>query len=372
LAFKEENYSMPFLQKIKITLLELFRSPVPTTARVFHKLFSVFKRRQIERLRETTSHSPLMLQIETTNVCNAACIFCAYPGMKREKGVMSMPLFERIVKEYAEMGGSAVSLTPVVGDALLDPHLLERLRILKAHPAIRQITLTTNGIALEKYSDEEVRSLLESLSCIQVSIGGLDRATYKAMYGTDRFVQVQAAMERLLALKTTVSIPANITFAFRTNDWKFTRRFRKQLSGYRQQGVDICHMWAYANYGGQVETGAKIGLTIVDSQPDKQKTCIFPRIHAAVCWDGTVTACACTDLECRQLKIGHIGEEALSGILSGEKRTRILDSFGKDALVDICRKCSAYQPDTDFADPCFDGVHPNKPLPLDFFRNKMT
>ena len=60
---------------------------------------------QVLRLQEITRQTPLILQIETTNVCNARCVFCAYPKMKREKGIMSMPLFERIVQEYAAMAG---------------------------------------------------------------------------------------------------------------------------------------------------------------------------------------------------------------------------------------------------------------------------
>lgn len=360
------------LQKIKITLRELFRSPVPTTARVCRKLLPFLKGKQIKRLREATAKAPLMLQIETTNVCNAACAFCAYPAMKRDKGVMSIPLFEQVVRQYAAMGGSAVSLTPVVGDALLDPHLLERLRILKSEPGIGQVTLTTNGIALERYSDEDLRTLLSSLFCLQVSVGGLDAETYSRMYGVDRFRQVQAGIKRLLELKPEVQGCANISLAFRTSDWRFTTRFQKELAEYRSKGVYVSHIWAYANYAEQVETGAKIGLTILDSKPDKQKTCIFPRIHVAVCWDGTVTACACTDLEGSQLRIGRLDGESLADILTGEKRAGVLASFGKGTLAQVCRRCSAYQPDADFAEPCFCSVHPGQQLPLAYFQTMMT
>ncbi len=313
-----------------------------------------------------------MLQIETTNVCNAACIFCAYPGLKRKKGVMSLPLFEKIIGEYEKMGGTAVSLTPVVGDAFLDPHLIDRIRMIKAHPGIKQISVTTNGIALNKYSDEDLLYVLESLSCIQVSIGGLYRATYTMMYGVDKFDQVHASLERLMKLKSSVSSAANLTFAFRTTDWKFMGRFKKQIQAYRRQGVFISHMWAYGNYGELVKKGGKHNLMVFEKRPDKNKTCIYPSIHAAICWDGKVTACACTDLECAYLRIGNVEEEGLAEILSGKKRTGMLDSFEKNVLTDLCRKCSAYRPDTAFAHPCFREVHAGRPLPLDFFHYMMT
>jgi hypothetical protein len=192
------------------------------------------------------------------------------------------------------------------------------------------------------------------------------------MYGVDRFPQVRAAIERLLALKTTVPDCADISLAFRTSDWQFTTRFRKELAEYRSKGAYVSHIWAYANYAGQVETGAKIGLTILDSKPDKQKTCIFPRIHAAVCWDGSVTACACTDLEGSQLRIGRLDREPLAEILTGEKRAGVLASFGKGALAQVCNKCSAYQSDADFSEPCFCAVQPGRQLPLAYFRTMMT
>jgi len=285
---------------------------------------------------------------------------------------MSLSLFEKIISDYENIGGKAVSLTPVVGDALLDPHLLDRMRILKAHPGIKQISVTTNGIALDRYSDEDIRYLLESLYCIQISIGGLDKATYEMMYGVDKFAQVHASMDRLITLNSTVSSAAHLTFAFRTTDWKFTGRFKKQLKAYRQHGVYISHMWAYGNYGDIVKKGGKYNLMVFETRANKRKTCIYTSIHSAISWDGTVTACACTDLECTQLRIGNVEEESLAGILSGNKRVAILDSFEKGALPALCSKCSAYRPDSAFAHPCFSEVNPDQPLPLDFFHYMMT
>jgi len=59
-------------------------------------------------------------------------------------------------------------------------------------------------------------------------------------------------------------------------------------------------------------------------------------------------------------------------ILAGRRRGGILESFGKGAPADVCRKCSAYQPDTIFALSFFSDVHPGRALPPDFFRNIMT
>lgn len=316
-------------------------------------------------LRAGARERPLILQLETVNVCNAACIFCSYPTMKRPKGVMELALFEKIAADYAAFGGGALSFTPVVGDALLDPHLLRRLELLEALPAIDQITLTTNGIALERYSDSQVRYLLERLFCIQVSIGGLDRESYGAQYGVDRFRETHEAMERLIRLSRELERPARLTFAFRTDDWRFTRRFRKELSGYRRRGVFVSHIWSYDNYAGVVTKDVHPELSIRETPAQKRLACAYPSVHMAVCWDGRVTACGCVDFECDKLRIGDARDSSLAEIWRGPRHTGILDSFPRGALAPVCRDCSAYTPDTLFAQPFFKKV---RPLTLGFFQ----
>ncbi len=347
----------------------LLTAPMKTSQEVYRSLLFRFKLpEQVVRLQEHTRMVPLIIQIETINVCNARCAFCAYPSMKRKKGVMSLDLFERIITDYSAMGGGPVSFTPVVGDALLDPHLLERLKVLEAYPAINQLTLTTNGIALDQYSDDEVRHLLAAFYCIQVSIGGLDAATYGMLYGVEKFAKVREAMERLLNLKDTVAQPANITFAFRTNEPKFEAHFKEQLDEYRRRGAFISHICSYANYSGVVKEDEQRKLAVLSSPGRKHRICTYGSVAMSVCWDGTITACGCVDFDADRLTIGHAAREELAAVWSGEKRTAILTSFEKGRLLPICQDCSAYRPSTDFVLPHFNGIQPHRPLPLDFFR----
>jgi MoaA/NifB/PqqE/SkfB family radical SAM enzyme len=356
-----------FTQKLKIFLMEFIRAPRATSALVGRLVMQRFASGQVARLRETARQSPFILQIEGTNVCNAVCVFCANTHMQRPKGVMSLPLFEKIVKDYAGMGGGPVSLTPIIGEALLDPHLLERLRILRSNAAINQISLTTNALALDKYTDEEVCSLLETLYTIQVSIGGLDAVTYERMYGIDRFTHVERAMERLLSLNATVAQPAHITFAFRTNDWQFESRFRNTLDGYRQRGAFISHIWTYANYAGLVKDDENLNLVVMKSGQNKRNACIYASVAMSICWDGTITACGCADFEGTRLTIGNAVTESLADVWAGKKRTGLLDSFAEGKIPPMCRECSAYQGDTTFASAFFKNVMPHQPLPLDFY-----
>ena len=67
---------------VKILLVEFAKSPMHTLAEIGRRFLPQGGiSPQVQRMREITNATPLILQIETTNVCNSACVFCAYPNM---------------------------------------------------------------------------------------------------------------------------------------------------------------------------------------------------------------------------------------------------------------------------------------------------
>ncbi len=354
-------------------LLNLIESPLKTlreTGRGFYQKRVMTP--QARQVKQASMEAPLLLQVETTNVCNALCIFCACPNLKRQKGVMNLPLFEKIIDQYIEMGGGPVSLTPLMGDPLLDPHLLQRLEILKSRPDIKQISFTTNAINLGKYTDEDVRCLLGSLYYMQVSVGGLDSATYEKMYGVNTFAQVRESMERLMKIREEIPNPAHLTFAFRTNDRHFEKRNNDELDSFRQRNVFVSHICSYANYAGAVESDKNNNLVVLRGRGERTRACLSLSLSLAVCWDGAITACGCADYEADQLPIGNVADDHLADVWPGRKRTGFLGSFGKSAPPRICRNCSAYTPETYFGSACFKGIQPHGQLPLDYYRQIMA
>ena len=359
---KPGNYGFIRTNLKKVKNLLLLYSPLAAFIRFCMNLSC---NGQIEHIRELTRKAPFILELETTNICNSACVFCSYPYTKRKKGVMSMQMFQKVVEDYVQMGGGVVNLTPIDGEPLIDPHLIERIEILKEHKETQQIMMTTNGIALNKYSDQEIRRLLEDLYLIKLSIGGLDAVTYKSMFNVDCFSQVMNGIDRLIKIRDEVSSPAYISFSFRTNDPSFEARFKPQLDEYREKSIDIIHTHVFTNNCGSLEIDSEKKIDVGRASSKKRLTCAFPCMSMVVCWDGVVSACD-EDAEVKDLRIGHVENESLAEIWTGKKRQEILDSFVRGKLTAACSKCSAYQPDTIFADPIFKGLKPNQTLPRDF------
>ena len=71
---------------------------------------------------------PDRLYIETTNLCNARCVFCMYPKIHGTFPIeyMEKSLFENVVNDYINMGGREISLTPTVADPFTDKYFAER------------------------------------------------------------------------------------------------------------------------------------------------------------------------------------------------------------------------------------------------------
>ena len=46
---------------------------------------------------------PDIAQIESTNICNAKCVFCPRDEMHRDEGIMDMALFKKIADECAAL-----------------------------------------------------------------------------------------------------------------------------------------------------------------------------------------------------------------------------------------------------------------------------
>src|SRR6266705_1178700 len=92
---------------------------------------------------------PFELHLELTNLCNADCVFCPYQFQTRETQFMPDEVFHKAVDDYVSSGGGSMGLTPIVGDALIDPKFVARVNYLRSRPTIDRIWLTTNAILLD-------------------------------------------------------------------------------------------------------------------------------------------------------------------------------------------------------------------------------
>lgn len=156
---------------------------------------------------------PFELHLELTNLCNANCIFCPYQYQERQTQTMSDEVFSKAVSDFISIGGGSVGLTPVVGDALIDPQFLARVRYLRSLPQIDRIWLTTNAILLDRFGVEEV--LRSGINAINISTAGFDHDMYERVYRNRSYQRMRRNVEELVARNAANGKPVSITICLR-------------------------------------------------------------------------------------------------------------------------------------------------------------
>ena len=97
-----------------------------------------------------------------------------------------------------------LDLTPVVGDPLVDPGLLDYA---VKQAKIQTVGLTTNAILLDK-SDNYKRIIDHGIGDVFISTQGTSKAMYEQVYGVNQFDAVMSGLRHLLEYNKSQGEPA--------------------------------------------------------------------------------------------------------------------------------------------------------------------
>jgi radical SAM protein with 4Fe4S-binding SPASM domain len=284
--------------------------------------------------------------IEPTNICNADCTFCGYSFLKKPKSTMTIDTFKRTVDDYASVGGGELSLTPTVGDPLVDGKILEKIAYARSIPQIRSIFLYTNGILLDKFGYEEV--LTSGISRLAISTYMGSREGYKHYYGKDEYPRVVQNIIETLRKNLGLGEPVRITLHLRCEGdesiWKSTDEYAEiaPLVG----DSNIFFMKEYDNWGGLIEPEDIPDGTVLQvplSAEEKSKSPCFEmyrRVHVLV--NGNVGVCVCRDME-GEINIGNIEHATIKEIWQGDKLKEYRSNWTKGILPQVCIECTRYE-----------------------------
>lgn len=286
---------------------------------------------------------PHALYVEGTNICNAKCVFCAYPQMERPKVTMPMELFRKAVDEHLAVGGREVDLTPIVGDPFVDKFLFERLDYLAALPRVRRFHFYTNAILMRPGAAERLMGYGERF-WIFCSFGGFDRATYGRIMGVDKFDDAVANIRRLIEAKIAVKSAIRVQVNLRVPKGSETGEFWEYLQRRKAEGViGVDGVDDYDNWGGMISDEALRGSRLVPKPPPAHRgACRRLLTGPVVLADGRVNACCCRDVEAT-LIIGDITRRPLGDILAGPELKGLIARHERGDFPAICRSCTKYQ-----------------------------
>ncbi len=100
-----------------------------------------------------------------------------------------MDLFKKTVDDYASQGGGSLSMTPTVGDPLVDGKILEKISYARSVARIGSIFLYTNGILLDKFGYEQ--TLQSGITRLAISTYVGSQEGYEHYYGKDEYTELE-------------------------------------------------------------------------------------------------------------------------------------------------------------------------------------
>lgn len=265
------------------------------------------------------------IMIETTNICNAKCEFCANPKLKRKKMVMSDEIFNLIISKIKnEQIIVEKFILHLNGEPFTDRKLIERIKILKQEFPNSPIWFTTNFNLPNREQIDEL--LISGVDTITISINSIEKNKYEEIMGIEyekTIKNVEYILKKNKELNKSINIRVSIVD---TGNSHIVKQFQDK---YRELAeVRVIRL---GNWGGH-ETENRIVHESIDIQSCddlNNQICFLSNGEFAIC---------CFDAE------GMVGMNIKDvGILdtfnSGEYaklRRKLKTSGKKDTICDTC------------------------------------
>jgi hypothetical protein len=319
-------------------------------------------KRALRHMENVCAERPIGINIETRTLCNAKCVFCARSKLKTNDAVMTMEVFEKICSDFSGIGGGGLGFSPLIGETLLDPFLMERVRLLGNYPNIHP-NIYTNAISFEKYDDNALEVILSAMRHLDISIGGLDRESYKLMFGADRFDTVWNSLSRISRINSKIARSCKISLHIRTNNKMGVLKSEKYRELKGRMGFSCSDVAdSFSPWGGLInKEDLPEGASLIQRDNSSSlEACLIPMMNIMFLPSGKALACSCMDAQ-GILQAGDINESSIREIWKGDAFTRIRNSFKDGNIGELCRTCSYYIPyKYYFSNPSLASFSPDK------------
>jgi radical SAM protein with 4Fe4S-binding SPASM domain len=277
--------------------------------------------------RERARHLPDIVQIESTNLCNAKCVFCPRDEMHRRQGVMDMDLFKKVVDECAALGITHVRVHNY-GEPFLDRQLVDKVRYAKAR-GIKEVGMISNGSLI---TEPIARGMIEAgLDAINISVDASGKETFERTRVHLDYDTVIGNIRTLARLRKEMGRkrPKLILSFVRQGNTADEQAFIKEWS----RIADKVHVTDLHNWAGTL-----------NAKSDVHFPCYRIWLTFTVLWDGRVSLC-CADFDGRHI-LGDLRTSTISEIWNSPAYLAVRRQQLQDGGPEICRSCDLPKKDS--------------------------
>ena len=277
--------------------------------------------------RDRAPRMPDIVQIESTNICNAKCVFCPRDDMHRRQGIMTVALFRKIVDECVELGITHVRMHNY-GEAFIDKKLVEKVRYAK-QKGIQEVGMISNGSLI---TEQIARGMIDAgLDAINISVDASGKEVFESTRVGLKYDKVIANIERLVRLRTESGRrrPKLILSFVRQNNSADEQAFIEHWRAI----ADKIHVTDLHNWAGTL-----------NQESDVNYPCYRPWLTFTVLWDGRVSLC-CADFDGKTI-LGDLNTHSIAEIWNAEPYRDVRRQHLESGGPDICRACDLPRKDS--------------------------
>jgi MoaA/NifB/PqqE/SkfB family radical SAM enzyme len=287
------------------------------------------------------SKKPISIGFEVTNICNANCVFCGYQYLKRPKTILSMDLFKKAIDEFNAFGGGGIGFTPIVGEPLLDPNFIEKIKYARNKKNIFRMGFFTNGILINRIG---ARSIITSgIDEITISIPGFDAQTYSRIFRVNTWDLVYEGMLNLLKENELCDNRVDICIGLRSDTSIYKLLKAPAYKELKRFQFDLQYNIHYDSWSGRIKQENLKGTMRLRNPPKKTEPCSLLYTGPMILSNGDMTLCGCRDLNGdSELVLGNIKDKTILEMWCDSRVDNIRKGFYLSRYPKICQDCSFY------------------------------
>ena len=289
---------------------------------------------------------PISLMIDPSNLCNFRCTFCP-TGEKsllgkyeRPKGIMSLELFSKIIKQVHEYQKNTVGKIKSLllykdGEPLVNKELPEMIALAKKLKIAEHIVVTSNASFLTEEISKKI--LYAGLDSLRISIQSLTPEGFERITRTKLdYQKIKSNIKKFYELKKKLRKNTKVIISYvdaEKESEKTKEKFIKEFSKFSDRVIIHPVMgWTRSD-----EFDWRSGNSRTEIK--ELKACPDPFSRLTVNFDGSVSVC-CVDWSHGTL-VGDLKNQTFSEVWNGERlrEFRILHLKGERSKIGPCKNC---------------------------------
>ncbi len=255
-----------------------------------------------------------MLQIETTNLCQAKCSFCQHSRFT-EFGTMGDALFKKIIDEASQLPKLQTFIPMLTGEPFCDKQIIDRIKYARERMPLISIQLYTNGSLLTFEIMQQLKSIPNfSLS---ISLNGLNPETREKVMGLKDWTHVV----RMAKYAEQIKLSYRVTMV------AYPEISQEEIKGFIQAGGTAIQ---YQSWAGQQYPYKR----------NRWTSCLRALSHMTIRYNGDANLC-CFD-PFGKVSFGNVNKETIEGIWQSPRRQEYiaLHKQGKGNTLELCQSCT--------------------------------